>query len=188
MSIIVVLALSGSLITVFLAFLAWRRWMCRWIWGGRAGWEVIYFHDSTEDMGDELQRILIKDNGRFWRSSAPQSKDAYLRVKIKKSGFLKRGRVIDAIRFDADSGNEIPELASIRFYRVRGNNWRYARKELIATHKIITEEFSPIKIDGFGIRINTINRDDNGRPYHWTIYNFRLREVKLFGRWIRRWI
>jgi len=162
--------------------------MFRWIWGGREGWEATYSYNSTKDMGKELQRILIKDNGRFWRSPVPQSKGAYLKVKIKKIGLLKRGRVIDAIEFDADSGNEIPQLASIIFYRVRGDNWGYTRKHLTATHKIITERFSPVKIDGFGIQINVPNYDDNGKPYHWKIFNFRLREVKLFGRWIRRWI
>lgn len=162
--------------------------MYRWLWPNREGWTAEYHVGKEMYVEDDLQRIIVKDNTRAWRSPDTQSKGNYLRVRIKKSGRLKRGRVIDAIQFDADSGNEIPERPYILFYRIHDNNWGYKREHLTANHGIVNECFPPIKIDGFGVKIIVLNYNLDGEPYHWKIHNFRLREVKLLGHFVKRWI
>ena len=93
-------------------------------------------------------------------------------------------RVIDGIEFyEKHPTNEIPDEWSLMLL----NEWGGPVCQVIhGKGERIIREFPPVRMQAIEVIIRKPMLQNDGKPYHWRIANVYLREVKLFGRWIRR--
>ena len=161
--------------------------LSRRVWGGRDKWTAKYRYNHSEYYtGDDIQRTLVKNNNLPWISPVPQKiGDCYV-VDLDKERILSEIHEID-IEYD----NQIPLKYTLKLYN-RGTP-RYtepvcrARDNLYGTIRV-SQKFPPTRVERIEIMITEPNVDDNGQPYHWKIYGIRLKEAKLLGRFVHRFI
>ena len=155
------------------------------IWPGREEWEVRYRYDShSYYTGNDLQRTLKRGNTLFWVSPVPQQIGNYYQVDLKKERIISEVQEID-IEFD----NQIPLKYTLKLFnrgipQYQEPNHR-ARDNIYGVGRV-SQKFPPTKVQRIEIMIAKPNTDESGKPYHWKIYGIRLREVKLFHRFIEK--
>lgn len=154
-------------------------WPIRSIWPNREKWLAEFRHGNTTIMTLDLQKTLKKDRRLSWRSPEPQAEGDRYKVDFGKP----RGRVICEVEFyERNPTNEIPYEWTLQLV----NDWGTpVRKPFRYAGKRIFIQFEPVRCHGVEVIINKPMTKEDGTPYHWWIENVYLREVKLFGRWLR---
>ena len=117
-----------------------------------------------------------------WSSHDPQWQGAYIEID-----FLK-GRRLESVEFDMDSGNEIPLAWRMFGYSADGRKAVLSKKGQVHIdgRGIIAAAFSSrLKVQRIHIQILEVNQADTGEVCHWTINNIDFWERKLFNRVVR---
>ena len=145
------------------------------LWPNRDSWVATFKHNGNTMRVNET---LSKDDRNILISPEPQTDGDEYTISFGKY------RVIDGIEFyESIPTNEFPHRWMLDLIDEWGAN---VQRPIIGMDKRIVEEFPPIKVYGIRVAISEPRMKGNDTPYHWRIERVYIREVKLFGHWLRR--
>lgn len=146
------------------------------IWPNRDRWIVEFKHNSFATSPIELQRVIrAKDERLNWTSPEKQAAGDSIKIDLGKY------RIIDGIEFyEKHPSNEFPQSWRL----LLEDEWSgLAARPIDGTGRIV-KKFPKTKLHAIEIIIRKPMLVDS-TAYNWRISIIYLREIKLFGRWLR---